>query len=86
MDIKLPIALPAGWTSEKCSFGILIEAKDGTGRFVGGVIVNEVIRGFAMGVAPVHRARNAGPSAYQGRGWRERLYRDAVEALGTVIR
>ncbi|QMI49998.1 hypothetical protein [Burkholderia sp. MBR-1] len=83
-DFKLPIELPSGWTAEQCSFGVLLEAKGPDGRFIGGITVNEKVRGYALGISPV-RTADVESSIYQGRGWREKLYRDAVSKLNSAL-
>jgi len=80
-DVVLPVDLPAGWTAEESSFGILIEGRGEDGRGIGGVTINETVRGYALGISPVRRLFTDDPSPYQGRGWREKLYRDAIDAL-----
>lgn len=80
-DLTLPVDLPSGWTAEKCSFGVLIEARDAAGRTIGGMTVDEAMRGFSPGSAPVKRSDI---EPYRGRGWRVALYRDAIDALTTI--
>ncbi|WP_165948001.1 hypothetical protein [Burkholderia pyrrocinia] len=43
--------------------------------------MNEKIRGYTPGIAPVKRS-DIDP--YRGRGWREALYRDAIDTLITI--
>jgi hypothetical protein len=77
-DLKLPVDLPSGWTAEVCSFGILIEARNADGRVLGGMTVDESTRGFASGISRVKASEG---DSYRGKGWKEALYRDAIDGL-----
>lgn len=80
-DLKLPVDLPSGWTAEANSFGVLIEARNADGRIIGGMTVDEKMRGYTPGIA---RVRASDIDAYCGRGWKEALYRDAIDRLITI--
>lgn len=68
--------LPEGWTREEIRcYGVVIEWPRH-----GAVTVDEKARGFTLGMQPV---RTRGD--YSGRGWKERLYADAVKALRDVF-
>lgn len=66
------ISLPPGWTHyTSSSYGTVIEAPG-----IGAVSVDETARNFALGMTTV---RDRG--AYSGRGWKEKLFTDAIAAL-----
>lgn len=69
--------LPNGWRLERCVLGtVLIRAdRPGVESFV---TVNERLRGFAAGITAVKRSPRW--SIYTGRGWKARLYDDAIAA------
>lgn len=73
------LVLPENWEAEERSVGVVIDAVE-DGRHQGMVTVCEQARSFTLGMAPV---RDQGP--YKGRGWREALYRDAIQALRNAI-
>lgn len=77
---KLPVALPAHWFAEDDWRGTLIHAVDGRGHVVASVTVSEDVRGYLLGVQPVP-AFHGRAERYMRRGWRPRLYRDALAAL-----
>lgn len=77
---KLPVALPAHWLAENDWRGILIHATDQTGHTLASVTVNEAVRGYLIGVQAVP-AFHGKAERYRHRGWRVRLYRDALAAL-----
>ena len=80
-EVKVPIELPKGWRALSDPRGVVIDAFDDEGRMQGSVTVCEQPRGFALGVVGVR------PSAgvnYAGRGWKPKLYADAVAALQAV--
>jgi hypothetical protein len=77
-DLKLPVDLPSGWTTEVCSFSILNEARNADGRVLGGMTVDENICGYAPGISRV-KASEGDP--YRGKGCKEALYRDAIDRL-----
>lgn len=82
---KLPVALPAHWFAEDDWRGTLIHAVDGKGHVLASVTVNEEVRGYLMGVQPVPAAYGRA-QRYMRRGWRSRLYRDALAALMSAWR
>jgi hypothetical protein len=70
------LVLPEAWTCEKdSSYGVVI-GWPGHGY----VTVNDSVRGFALGIQPVRERGN-----YAGRGWKDRLYADAIKALQDVF-
>lgn len=69
--------LPEGWTMEESrAYGTVIIKPGPDG---GCVTVDEGKRNFELGMVVVR-----GRGEYAGRGWRERLYSDAVAALQAV--
>ena len=72
----LPVELPAGWTVEVESRGIVITGFRGA-ECLGVVTVSEKTRGFALGTDGVLNT----DEMYRGWGWRAVLYRDAIDAL-----
>lgn len=80
--VQAPISLPKGWRATSDSRGVVIDSFDDDGRMQGSVTVSEQVRGYALGIQSV-RASN-GPSKYTGRGWKQKLYADAVAALHAV--
>lgn len=76
-----PIELPAGWTAEPDSRGVIVTGYDGTGCR-GYVTVDIQRRGFALGMSSVHRGDVA---KYAGRGWQVALFTDAVRALQAAL-
>lgn len=83
--VKLPVALPAGWTAEASStYGTIIRAVDAEGRPAGYVTVSERVRNFALGIRPPRRLEpGAEPS---GRGWKKHLYEAAIAKLAETLR
>lgn len=82
MSVSLPILLPEHWTAEAIrSYGVVIEAYSPDGCGLGAITVSEEARGYALGMAPVWQMS----VKYTGRGWRERLYADAVAQLQRSI-
>lgn len=78
-NCKTPVSLPAGWIADEVrGYGMVIEAVDAEGRRLGAVTVDETVRGFAMGMTGVSRTLER---PYTGRGWRARLYSDAIARL-----
>jgi hypothetical protein len=77
---RLPVALPAHWFAEDDWRGTLIHAADGKGRVLASVTVSEEVRGYLVGVQQVPASCGRAPR-YMSRGWRARLYRDALAAL-----
>jgi hypothetical protein len=82
---KLPVALPAHWFAENDWRGTLIHAADRKGHILASVTVNEEVRGYLIGVQPVP-AFHGRAKRYMRRGWRLRLYRDALAALMSAWR
>lgn len=77
--MKLPIALPDGWTAEDIvTHGTVIEAPDEFGKCF--VTVDEKVRNFKLGMSTVYERGD-----YTGHGWKVALYNDAVAALQAVI-
>lgn len=73
--------LPARWLHEELTgYGIILTAVDESGQQQGSVTVNEVARNFKLGIGPV---RTNGD--YAGRGWKIKLYQDAVQALQKAV-
>lgn len=79
--MKLPVTLPDGWFVENGSHGTVITGQDRNG-IPGYVTVSEPLRAFSLGIAP---PRPAKAPLYAGRGWKERLYLDAVAALRAAL-
>ena len=75
MDI--PIQLPSGWSLEWAAPRVAIIRAPGP-YFI---TVDERLRNFALGHGPVYDSAYD----YTGRGWRKRLYRDAIEELRRAI-
>lgn len=71
--------LPENWEVEERSVGVVIGAVEG-GQHQGMVTVCEKARNFTLGMASV---RDQG--TYKGRGWREALYRDAIQTLRNAM-
>lgn len=70
------MTLPEDWTREEIrGYGIVLEW---LGH--GCVTVDEDRRGFALGMCPVRERGD-----YTGKGWRERLYAAAINALQDVF-
>lgn len=65
------ILLPIGWERSEYWFGVVLHWPDN-----GFVTISEKKRGFALGHGSICKAMN-----YEGRGWRDRLYADAIKAL-----
>ncbi|WP_298236052.1 hypothetical protein [uncultured Azohydromonas sp.] len=82
---KLPVALPAHWYAEDDWRGTLIHAVDRKGHILASVTVNETVRGYLIGVQAVP-AFHGKAKRYMRRGWRLRLYRDALAALMSAWR
>lgn len=82
-SISLPISLPAHWTAESSTFGVVLCARRADGEAQGFVTVCERVRGFALGISQVRV--NAEDAQYAGRGWREHVYGDAVMALQEAL-
>jgi hypothetical protein len=82
---KLPVSLPAHWFAEDDWRGTLIHAVDRKGHILASVTVNEEVRGYLIGVQPVP-AFHGKSQRYMRRGWRIRLYRDALAALMSTWR
>ena len=85
IDDGLRHVLPPRWTAELQSDGtVLIVGKsdDASRQYIpdGYVTVSESLRNFALGLSPPHCKKD-----YQGRGWRTRLYTDAVRALQAAL-
>jgi hypothetical protein len=73
----MSIVLPDGWMmGEARAFGVVITKP---GQKGGHVTVDERLRNFTLGMVVVR-----GRGSYSGRGWRERLYSDAVAALQAI--
>lgn len=74
---NVPITLPDEWSAEWSDIynGIIITAATD-----GYVTVNEQLRNFGLGICLVKS-----PGDYHGRGWKQRLYEDAVNALQDAI-
>jgi hypothetical protein len=70
------LILPEGWTREEIpSYGVVI----GWPKH-GFATVDERVRGFALGMQPIRKRGD-----YTGRGWKDRLYSDAIKALQEVF-
>jgi hypothetical protein len=68
--------LPEGWTREEIrGYGIVLEWPGH-----GAVTVCEKVRSFELGMVPPRRTKG-----YSGRGWKDRLYADAIKALQDVF-
>jgi hypothetical protein len=67
--------LPEGWERKPFFFGDVLTWPDH-----GSVTVNVEKRGFAIG----HGTYVRNMAGYTGRGWKDRLYADAVKALQAV--
>jgi hypothetical protein len=76
-DPKLPITLPAGWTAEGYANYVHITAPSNSRTGPVTLTASEHMRDFALGRQVL--TRNG--EKYQGRGWRKRLYDDAVQAM-----
>lgn len=78
MSEQIPVPLPEGWQVTTAPAGAVgIEAYNAeSGEFAGAVSVCEDKRNFELGLVVVKRRGN-----YAGRGWRQRLYQDAIEKL-----
>lgn len=76
-DPKLPVTLPSGWTAKGYSSYVYITAP--TSSRVGEAVltVSEHMRNFAFG----NHVLTRNGEKYQGRGWKKRLYDDAITAL-----
>jgi hypothetical protein len=70
-----PYPIPEGWTREEGHYGVILEWP---GR--GAVTVDEERRGFALGIA-----RSKASDKYTGRGWKDQLYADAIQALTDAV-
>lgn len=68
----MAVLLPAGWVREERWFGVILMWSDH-----GFVTINEKKRGFALGSGSIVQAM----PGYTGRGWKDRLYADAIAAL-----
>jgi hypothetical protein len=69
--VNVIIALPKGWSMRSNTpYGVVIDAPHGS------VTVDVGMRNFTLGERHVLRY---GP--YARRGWRDRLYRDAIKSL-----
>lgn len=74
MDVT--IKLPKGWSMrENTPYGVVIDAPHGS------VTVDVGMRNFTLGEQHVLRY-----GTYASRGWRDRLYRDAIMALDSLGR
>ena len=81
MSIDIPVELPEHWEVVfNDAYGHVIEARADDGGLDGAVTVSEQNRNYKLGMMPI---REKGP--YAGRGWKEKLYRDAVAALEHAI-
>ena len=87
IDDGLRHVLPPRWTAVRQSDGtVRIAGFSAMSRAAhkyfpdGYVIVSESLRNFALGLSPPHCKKD-----YQGRGWRTRLYTDAVQALQAAL-
>ena len=79
---EVPVKLPQGWLAEQSrSYGTIITAVASDGCHLGYVTVDEKARGFALGISPVRVPFDLKPG---GRGWREKLYKDAIARLAAV--
>lgn len=78
MKPNIPITLPEGWTAEPYGTedAIILVAPDRAGY----VTVSEKRRNYMLGMGLPRRSA-LGPVAYGGRGWRQKLFTTAVEAL-----
>lgn len=90
-----PIELPCGWCAEAGAGWpglVTLVAPTSDDCCGGAVTVNEKSRLFALGFSDPDHLRRRGRSLgivggpFQGRGWRERLYADAVQALQKATR
>jgi len=79
--VALPASLPLGWTTnhERCPVGRTVVVIQSVGPKSGFVTVDPAARCFRGGMTCIGRIDSTQP--YQGRGWLERLYADAIEWL-----
>jgi hypothetical protein len=76
----MAIQLPEGWKKEDApALGVVVSAP---ANFGGGghVTIDEKRRNFTLGQCQVFRRGD-----YEGRGWKERLYNDAISHLKSVL-
>ncbi|GBO88652.1 hypothetical protein MSSD14B_23200 [Marinobacter salsuginis] len=74
----VPVTLPESWKLDSMPGGeVVIEARHSeTGAFLGCISVSEEKRNFSLGAVTV-KAKGT----YGGRGWKKKLYADAVQHL-----
>ena len=87
MHANLQQILPLGWTVERQPDGLTKIAGFSTKSIAnrrylpdGYVTVSETRRNFALGLSPPRDKKD-----YKGRGWRNRLYADAIQALQSAL-
>lgn len=72
--MSVTLKLPKGWSMRTGTpYGVVIDAPHGS------VTVDVGMRNFTLGEQHVKRY-----GTYERRGWRDRLYRDAIDALVTL--
>lgn len=74
------MTLPEGWTEELGSKRAILEW---TGH--GAVTISLERRGFVLGIGGYIPWPDPKTSPYTGRGWKDRLYADAIRALQGVF-
>lgn len=81
MSVALPTKLPLGWTAnhEKCPVGHTVVVIQSVGPRSGFVTVDPAARAFRGGMTC--NGPKDSTELYQGRGWLDRLYADAIEWL-----
>lgn len=85
IDIDIDGIIPDGWRIEiDPSYGVIIAAIDQKNRVNGFVTVGEKSRSFSLGINP-HTNNFKVNDSYKGRGWRHRLYIDAVNSLRDIL-
>ena len=83
--LRLPVSFPPAWSAEPLCGCVLITARTRDGQALGYATVNEKAREWASGIVPGSSRNGALPQEFAGRGWRERLYQQAIEHLQQVF-
>lgn len=79
---KFPVELPEGWKAKALPDRTIVILEYWVlGSYIGAVTVNEVDRNYAFGAD----TQDPSMQPYAGRNWRQRLYRDAINALVLLI-
>jgi hypothetical protein len=68
----MPVLLPEGWERSEMWFGTVLHWRGN-----GFVTVSERKRSYSLG----HGSVNTQMTGYTGRGWKDRLYADAIKTL-----